>query len=134
MLSKKIDLKIDLVAVADHEMSEKAKSLRLAQQKYWLLTFEKLLKETDFVACMQKILKRLETSYHYPVDVEFTVNFTKEDKLMINLLQCRPLQTKGRRSAVSIPTDVKAGKAAVSLPRIFYGRLNLRRHQTRYFC
>ena len=110
LLSKKIDLKIDLVASPDHEMSEKAKSLRMPQKEYWLVTFEKLLKETDFVSCMQKILKRLETSYHYPVDVEFTVNFTKEDKLMINLLQCRPLQTKGRRAAVSIPTDIKAEK------------------------
>jgi hypothetical protein len=110
LLSKKIDLKIDLVASLDHEMSEKAKSLRMPQKEYWLLTFEKLLKETDFVSCMQKILKRIETSYHYPVDIEFTVNFTKEDKLMINLLQCRPLQTKGRSAAVSIPTDVKAEK------------------------
>ena len=82
----------------------------MPQKQYWLVTFEKLLKETDFVSCMQKILKRIETSYHYPVDIEFTVNFTKEDKLMINLLQCRPLQTKGRRAAVSIPTDVKSEK------------------------
>ncbi len=110
LLAKNLDLKIDLLAVEDHEMSEKARSLRLAQQQYWLLTFEKLLKETDFVPCMQKILKRLETSYHYPVDVEFTVNFTQEGKLMINLLQCRPLQTKGRQPTVSIPTDVKPEK------------------------
>jgi hypothetical protein len=110
LLAKNLDLKIDLLAVQDHEMSEKAKSLRLAQQQYWVLTFEKLLKETDFVPYMRKILKCLESSYRYPVDVEFTVNFTKEGKLMINLLQCRPLQTKGRRPTVSIPTDVKPDK------------------------
>jgi hypothetical protein len=110
LLAKKLDLKLDLFAVEDHEMSAKAKSLRLAQEKYWVLTFEKLLKETHFVEYMRKILKRLETTYQYPVDVEFTVNFTKQSKLMINLLQCRPLQTKGMRPNVLIPKDVNPEK------------------------
>jgi hypothetical protein len=110
LLNKKINLQIELLAVPDHEMAEKAKSLRLGQQKYWLLTFEKLLKETEFIPIMRKILKQLETTYHYPVDVEFTVNFTNEGKLMINLLQCRPLQTKGKLPTVSIPTDVSPEK------------------------
>jgi len=110
LLTKKLDLKLDLFAVQDHEMSEKAKSLRLAQKQYWVLTFEKLLKETHFVEYMRKILKRLETTYQYPVDVEFTVNFTKQGKLMINLLQCRPLQTKGIRPTVSVPKDIQPEK------------------------
>jgi hypothetical protein len=123
LLAKKLDLKIDLVAVQDHEMSEKAKQLRLAQQQYWVLTFEKLLKETEFVPYMRKILKRLETTYHYPVDVEFTVNFTKEGKLMINLLQCRPLQTKGkpRRAGVTIPSHVEPEKLLFSCQGYFMG-------------
>ena len=86
-IAKNLDLNIDLVASPDHEMSEKAKLLKMPQKEYWLVTFEKLLKETDFVPSMQKILKRLETSYNYPVDIEFTVNFTKENKLTINLLK-----------------------------------------------
>jgi hypothetical protein len=121
LLAKNLDLKIDLVAVQDHEMSEKAKQLRLAQQEYWVLTFEKLLKETDFVACMRKILKRLETTYHYPVDVEFTVNFTKEGKLMLNLLQCRPLQTKGKQPTVTIPACVDTDKLLFSCHGYFMG-------------
>jgi len=121
LLNEKIDLNIDLFASVDFEMSEKAKSLRLAQKKYWLLTFEKLLKETDFVGCMQKILKRLEAGYKYPVDVEFTVNFTNEGKLMINLLQCRPLQTKGGRSAVTFPKDIKTEKTLFLCHGYFMG-------------
>jgi hypothetical protein len=70
---------------------------------------------------MRKILKRLETSYHYPVDVEFTVNFTKEGKLMINLLQCRPLQTKGRRPTVTIPACVEPDKLLFSCQGYFMG-------------
>lgn len=70
---------------------------------------------------MQKILKRLETTYHYPVDVEFTVNFTNEGKLMINLLQCRPLQTKGRRPTVTIPASVEPEKLLFSCSGYFMG-------------
>jgi len=121
LLSKNVNLQIDLLAVPDFEMAEKAKNLRLSQQQYWLLTFEKLLKETDFVPCMQKILKRLETAYHYPVDVEFTVNFTNEGKLMINLLQCRPLQTKGKRAAVTIPASVEPDKLLFRCQGYFMG-------------
>jgi hypothetical protein len=121
LLAKNLDLKLDLVAVQDHEMSEKAKQLRLAQQQYWVLTFEKLLKETDFVAYMQKILKRLETTYHYPVDVEFTINFTKQGNLMINLLQCRPLQTKGKQPTVTIPACVVPEKLLFSCQGYFMG-------------
>jgi hypothetical protein len=120
LLAKNLDLKIDLLAAPDHEMSEKARQLGLPQQ-YWLLTFEKLLKETDFVPYMRKILKRLETSYRYPVDVEFTVNFTKQGNLMINLLQCRPLQTKGRRPTVTIPACVEPDKLLFSCQGYFMG-------------
>ena len=121
LLGKNLDLKIDLLAVRDYELSEKANQLGLPPQQYWLLTFEKLFKETDFVPCMRKILKRLETSYKYPVDVEFTVNFTKEGKLLINLLQCRPLQTKGRRAGVTIPADIKPDKLLFRCQGYFMG-------------
>lgn len=121
LLSKNLNLNIDLVAVQDYEMSEKAKKLRLAQQQYWVLTFEKLLKETDFVPYMRKILKRLETTYHYPVDVEFTVNFTKDGKLTLNLLQCRPLQTKGKQPTVTIPACVEPEKILFSCQGYFMG-------------
>jgi hypothetical protein len=120
LLARNLDLKIDLLAAPDHEMSEKARQLGLSQQ-YWILTFEKLLKETDFVGYMQKILKHLETTYRYPVDVEFTVNFTKESKMMINLLQCRPLQTKGKRANVAIPADVKPDKLLFRCQGYFMG-------------
>jgi len=121
LLNKKVNLQVDFFAVSDHEMTEKAKGLRLEQQQYWLLNFEKLLKETDFVSCMQKVLRRLESSYRYPVDVEFTVNFTNEGRLMMNLLQCRPLQTKGKRVFVTIPADINPDKLLFRCQGYFMG-------------
>jgi hypothetical protein len=40
--------------------------------------------------------------------VEFTVNFTKSNKFKINLLQCRPLQTRGVGERVTMPAALKS--------------------------
>ena len=52
------------------------------------------------------MLKVLEDAYEYPVDVEFTVNFTDDEVPKINVVQCRPLQTKGTETEVVIPRNV----------------------------
>jgi hypothetical protein len=42
---------------------------------------------------MQDLMNTIEDEYEYPVDIEFTINFTNEDNYKINLVQCRPHQT-----------------------------------------
>jgi hypothetical protein len=59
---------------------------------------------------MQKMLKGLEDHYQYPVDIEFTVNFTDDEVFAINLVQCRPLQTKGLTASVQLPQNIKSEK------------------------
>ncbi|MCX8110242.1 MAG: PEP/pyruvate-binding domain-containing protein [Syntrophorhabdaceae bacterium] len=56
---------------------------------------------------MHRMMKKLEEIYNYPVEIEFTVNFTRYNEYKINLLQCRPLQTKGIAKRVEIPREVK---------------------------
>lgn len=70
------------------------------------MTFDNLLSRTDFKDIMQKILKSLESAYNYPVDIEFTVNFKSDGAFQLNLLQCRPLQTKGLGRRVEIPRKI----------------------------
>lgn len=82
-----------LMAVNDYETTRKMKELGYQQAAAYVLTFENLLTETPFPSIMQRMLRTLEAAYHYPVDIEFTVNFTLENRMQINLLQCRPLQT-----------------------------------------
>jgi hypothetical protein len=62
---------------------------------HWVLTFNQLLSQTDFVSDCRTILRTLEEVYHNPVDIEFTANFFTGDQYKINLLQCRPLQVQG---------------------------------------
>jgi hypothetical protein len=106
LLGKGLDSVLDYVAVRDSELSRRVRQQGGRGGQYWLLTFEKLFSETSFIQNMQKILKALENAYSYPVDIEFTANFIEDGNTMINLLQCRPLQTRGRQARVEMPSSV----------------------------
>jgi len=80
----------------------------------WMITFEKLLSKTEFASTMQKMLKAIEKKYEYPVDIEFTANFSPDETIKINLLQCRPLQTKGTAIKVDLPDDIQKEKTLFS--------------------
>lgn len=74
-----------------------------------VLTFDNLLKNTEFVTLMKTILKKLERHYRQPVDIEFTVQFTPghpKPGLKIVLLQCRPLSNQEWNRDITVPTDV----------------------------
>ena len=60
-----------------------------------IVNFDKMLRRTDFCAVMTKLMGDLAEQYDYPVDVEFACNFRPDREYKINLLQCRPLQTRG---------------------------------------
>ena len=60
-----------------------------------IVNFTRLLRHTDFPKSMENVLAVISHTYDYPVDIEFTCNFDKEEHYRISLLQCRPLQTKG---------------------------------------
>ena len=65
--------------------------------------FNKLLTRTQLPAFARTVLNTLSEAYNYPVDIEFTVNFNQDGDFRFNLLQCRPLQTKGLGRAIEIP-------------------------------
>ncbi len=77
------DLPVDLFATEESTTSHK------------VLTFDRLLSQTDFVKDCQAVLSTLEEVYQNPVDIEFTANFLDDNKYKFNLLQCRPLQVQG---------------------------------------
>lgn len=59
-----------------------------------VLTFEELMKQTDFPKLMQEALQTLEREYAAPVDIEFTANVQEHEsgpKIEVTLIQCRPL-------------------------------------------
>lgn len=54
---------------------------------------------------LKEMLQTIEEQYHYPVDIEFTINFSEQGDFAVNLLQCRPLQTRGLGIKVHIPKN-----------------------------
>ncbi|MFC1489676.1 PEP/pyruvate-binding domain-containing protein [Candidatus Latescibacterota bacterium] len=75
---------------------------------YWMITFEKLFAETEFIGDMRELLKTLQDAYDYPVDTEFTANFREDGSYKINLVQCRPLQMGERGKIVQPPENIKS--------------------------
>jgi hypothetical protein len=72
-----------------------------------VLTFEDLLRSTDFAGRMRQILTTLERCYEFPVDVEFTLNIQEGQEgkpdLHFTLLQCRPQSRLAEGKDVDIP-------------------------------
>jgi hypothetical protein len=69
----------------------------------YILDFHKLLSDTGFPTLMRDMLALISKVYEYPVDIEFTANFTSGNNFRVNLLQCRPLQTRGLGRSIEIP-------------------------------
>ncbi|MFW5862755.1 MAG: PEP/pyruvate-binding domain-containing protein, partial [Spirochaetota bacterium] len=76
---------------------------------------------TSFASQMKSILQTLEDAYDYPVDIEFTVNFTEDNNYRINIVQCRPQQTKWETAPVDIPEILQPDNYFISSPGHFLG-------------
>lgn len=98
------DIPIEMFASPDDTREERQNS---ATKKTWILTFDNLLSETNFVTDMRDIMSILQEAYSYPVDIEFTANFIDKKNYKINLVQCRPLQIKGAEAAVLPKIEVR---------------------------
>lgn len=107
LISEKIDVNLELLATRDEELAKELRESGREGYENWVLTFDKLFTGTSYGGIMQKILKTLEKNYGFPVDIEFTVNFKKGRGFQINLLQCRPIQTKGLGKRIPIPAKIK---------------------------
>ena len=94
------------VASKDDEANQFSREKNLSDKDHWILTLDKVLEKEELVDLLKKILELLEQSYNYPVEIEFTINFTKNNIFRINVLQCRPLQTRGLGHKVDIPEQI----------------------------
>jgi hypothetical protein len=86
-----------------------------------VLTFDNLLKNTDFVKLMKTILKKLDRHYERPVDIEFAVQFIPgypKPSFKIFLLQCRPLSNQSWVQNVPVPQDVPLADQIFSANRL----------------
>ncbi|MDI6756140.1 MAG: PEP/pyruvate-binding domain-containing protein, partial [Thermodesulfobacteriota bacterium] len=120
-LKEDLGFDIDLIGIRDRQTMEKLRERGIRDKEVWILTFDPLLSKVSFAGVMQKMLKILEDRYRYPVDIEFTINFSKEGTPQINLLQCRPLQTKGQGKRVYIPENIASERIFFQSEENFMG-------------
>lgn len=100
-------LPLDLFAVRDSEMEKRAKKYNIKNIFSWMLTFKNVFIETEFVSDMKDMLSTIAKAYEYPVDIEFSVNFSDDNTYRINLLQCRPFQVKIETGDAKLPENIR---------------------------
>jgi len=98
-------LALELFASPDPEIERRAEAAGVRDVFPWVLSFERLFAETDFIKDVREMLQALQDAYEYPVDVELTANFTGSE-CKINVLQCRPLQVKGGGTITEPPAGL----------------------------
>ncbi|MBN1612953.1 MAG: phosphoenolpyruvate synthase [Deltaproteobacteria bacterium] len=116
-----LETRLDLIGVRDIEVEERLHSMGRYDGDVWILTFDELLSSTEFPIVMARMLKDLERAYEYPVDIEFTVNINSEERLQVNLLQCRPFQTKGQSIRFEIPEKIPKKRVLIQQEGNFMG-------------
>ncbi|MGD2105917.1 MAG: PEP/pyruvate-binding domain-containing protein, partial [Anaerolineae bacterium] len=84
-----------------------------------VLTFDKLLQNREFVTLMRQVLHKLEHHYERPVDIEFTVEISKErpHQFRMNLLQCRPQSWREGGESIYVPIDDVPQRDVIFLTR-----------------
>jgi len=121
LLSDLPELNMEMAALVDYEAAALIRENNLKDSTQWIICFDNFLTDTDFPKKMQNILNVLKRNYNYPVDIEFTVNFSSDGSFRINLLQCRPYQAKGIEKGVTVPSDIKMEKIFFRLESDFLG-------------
>lgn len=118
LVNEKVYDQTERVAIRDEEASQMM-SGKGQEKEYWILTLDNLFTNKTLSQVFTQILKTLEKSYDYPVEIEFTVNFTSKSSYKINLLQCRPLQTRGLGQKVELPKKISPNNILFASPGYF---------------
>ncbi|MCC5809170.1 MAG: phosphoenolpyruvate synthase [Ectothiorhodospiraceae bacterium] len=99
------DLPLSWIAELDHAATARARELG-DSAPIWRLTFSPLLRREGFVTQLQAMLRTLEVAYAHPVDVELTARIGADGAVSLNLVQCRPLATRGPGHRVALPVTL----------------------------
>lgn len=69
-----------------------------------------IVAKDELMAQMKDILRTIQETYEYPVDIEFTINFAENGDYVINILQCRPLQIFEDSMDFKMPENIDENK------------------------
>ncbi|MFC1544643.1 PEP/pyruvate-binding domain-containing protein [Gemmatimonadota bacterium] len=118
---ERLDIPLNLFGLRDRDRAMMLERKGKKGLEAWVLTFDNLFSSGEFPRLMRRMLKKLEKTYNYPVEVEFTVNFPPEGTQLINIVQCRPMQTSGLDRKVEIPAEIAREDALFNSEGNFMG-------------
>jgi hypothetical protein len=121
LMGEEYGVDTSLIAQTDFEAERLTKELGITDKNYWVINYENLIDKTAFIGLMRSMMDTIEEAYGCPVDIEFTANFTENEKMHINLLQCRPFQTRGIKKTAGLPEGVPAPKTLFKSEGNFMG-------------
>ncbi len=88
----------------------------------YVLTFNNLIRQTDLVKILGRMLEILERAYGRPIDTEFTAFVHSKGRARIHLLQCRPMTLPGMQSLqADMPPDIPRERVLFRSGRIVSG-------------
>ncbi len=80
-------------------------------RKRVVITFDEMLRKTNFAVSMRKILQKLESNYNAPVDMEFTLHLEETEignpTIQYTILQCRPQSHLSDSPEGQIPANLE---------------------------
>ena len=106
IVAKSDNLPVEWFASRDHSTARQDGRASVEGASPWVLTFDKLFEDTNFIAEMREMLQTLHRVYDCPVDVEFTANFVADGQPKTSIVQCRPLQGMEGGRIVDVPEDI----------------------------
>ncbi|MHB9037800.1 MAG: PEP/pyruvate-binding domain-containing protein [Armatimonadota bacterium] len=111
-----------LVSISSDGYIQDPVSRRIESPAHGLvITFNNLIRRTNFVKIIGAMLSKLEAAYGHPIDIEFTGSIDSAGRVRINLLQCRPLWLPGLAGPVSLSEDVPADRILFKSSRMISG-------------
>ena len=102
------NLKLLISLFKDGSLKEPFTTLRGIPSVNFVLTFNNLIRQTDFVESIGQMLAIIEKGYGQPVDMEFTAFVDSDARVRINIVQCRPMSIPGSAGLVTMPENIPA--------------------------
>ena len=85
------------------------------------VTCDGLTSNDALMSDLRDVLNLIQKHYEYPVDTEYTINFSSDGSYVIDLLQCRPLQLTKEGDKVEFPENVPAEKVFLETKGVSMG-------------
>ncbi|MFW6114813.1 MAG: PEP/pyruvate-binding domain-containing protein [Thermodesulfobacteriota bacterium] len=115
------NLQLLVSIMKDEDLHDPYGKIRLDSREKLVLTFNKLIIDTDFVKIIGDMLQVLDKAYSHAVDTEFTAFVDTNGSVKINLLQCRPLWLPGLSGPLEVPGNVPRERTLFKAAKVISG-------------